>query len=144
MKNLILLIPVFLASACYKLGNAPPDNSKPVYNVYMGQYLNLRDTMGYTGVSTNGDSTPVFFDFSLVSGNPQNYPFTCKITGLPSGILATPDSFVFKLNYACVFRLSATTPWVGTDTGAFPVYLTVTSNVYGVQQYPISLTVTSE
>ena len=134
-KNIIAFICLlFLYCSCYKANNVRLPATTPVFNMFM-------QTGGGISVSTSNNiitindslsySTTIIF--SIISGNPENYPVTCFISGLPAGIsLTSPDSVTFKLSSSVEFNFSVAT----ADTGIFTYYVNVRTPD-SLKSYPV-------
>src|SRR5580700_10633773 len=98
MKKIKLLLLLLLYSSCYKAVNTNQSNIAPTFTITAG------NSYSYSGGNiadsvitfTINDSTilNIGLTFTLLSGNPENYPITAFISGLPKGIVVSQDSFV--------------------------------------------------
>jgi len=129
--GLLLIFILVLYSSCYKANNGQ-QTSIPTFNIFLVG-SNISDSV--VTITVNDSSTfSLPLSFSLVSGNPENYPVSCFINGLPNGVTITsPDTATFKLNYDINFNLS-----VNTDTGVYLFQVnTLTSS--GLNTYKMRL-----
>ena len=142
MKNSVFIIPIimiFLCS-CYKTGSAQKDNSIPKFDISASSESSSGDIIDSITTFTFYDSTTPFIDlrFSLISGNPENYPITVFINNLPPGITFSPDSSVLQLSSSK--RLDFT---VNGDTGTYVVNFNVDCPGMPLKIYPVRFRIIS-
>jgi len=146
MKNFRKIFAVFvvllLYCNCYKARNDNKDTSIPSFTIYVGStglsYYNstgggtIKDSIVQM-TTTDSTQLQLRFTFTLISGDPENYPLTCYLSNLPIGVTTISDSFVFKLNYDFEIDLN-----VNADTGNYLINLHVnTANSANI--YPLRL-----
>ncbi len=135
LRILATLAISLLISGCYKVNNIPPDRSTPTYDIMTSKGYNIKN-MGLVENIIQGDSSYIYLQFYLISGDPSNCNFSCYLSDFPNGITAKPDTFNFKLNKPCLFHLYATS---AADTGWQRLLLNVNSSIYGHEQFGITL-----
>ena len=135
IRILAIMTVGFLLGGCYKVKNIPPDKSTPTYDIMTSKGYNLKN-MGLVENIIQGDSSYIYLQFYLISGDPSNCNFSCYLSDFSNGITAKADTFNFKLNKPCLFHLYATTM---ADTGWHQVLLNVNSSINGHEQFPITL-----
>jgi hypothetical protein len=81
----------------------------------------------------NNTTTGITLSFTLLSGNPVNYPIKCSIIDLPHGITCTNNSVEFKLSHQVQFQIS-----VNADTGYYTANIKVSTPVE-TRFYPIKI-----
>ncbi len=135
IRIIAILIFSTLIAGCYKVKNTPIDKSSPTYKIIVNNIFNLKDTAVTENVS-QGDSSLIYLQFELISGDPTNYNFSCYLSNLPNGTTAKPDTINFKLNTNCMFHIFSTSI---ADTGLHNIMLNVNSTLYGHEQYTLKL-----
>ncbi len=142
MKKYVAAACLLLAySSCYKANNPPLANVTPVFEMQMQSNNNVDPYSGgdFThSLITLGakDSSSLYFlvSFHLISGNPENYPITCFVSGMPSGVLAlASDTTTFRLSYNPGFSFS-----VNSDTGVYTFNINVLTPD-SLKSYPVQL-----
>ncbi len=131
---------LILYCSCYKANNTRLPASIPVFSMSLqaGGGINVSGGGNFTDSNNTikvNDSLPfsMAIYFSLISGNPENYPITCFISGLPAGIsLTSPDSVTFKLSSQAGFNFSVAT----ADTGVYTYYVNIRTPD-SLKSYPV-------
>jgi len=114
--------------------------SIPVFDIFLkkdvNSYLsgNVKDSIVTIDLIDSSVSY-LPLNFTLTSGFPENYPMTCSLSGLPTGMTDSPGSFSFKLSYQASIKL-----FVNADTGLYTVNLNV-GTPQGPLVYPFRLRV---
>ena len=135
MKNHRLhLLLLLLCCSCYRAHNLYKSTEPPTFDILTDD--GRRVIANHLTIDIR-DSTPynLGLTFTLLTGNPEQYPITCSLRNLPPGIIDSPDSYMFKLNYQPEFSLT-----VNTNVGLYSAFLDVVTN-NGSNSYPISLNV---
>lgn len=124
-EHYILTVTTFfvalVSTSCYKPRHIPIPAGKPTY------------TMGIEGVSLSNGTTVftikksyklVFYmRFTLISGDPTNYPLSLSFTGIPAGVTGFGNApTVFKLNEYMMFYISSAAP-----SGIYPFLINIST-----------------
>ena len=140
MKKISFLIAVLLTYAsCYKITPIPKSTAAPTFDILAAAYSDFGSSSGNLKDSAitislrDSSSVSLRLDFRLLSGNPENFPVTCSVSGLPPGFSCTPGSVNFELSYIIEFNISAQ-----TDTGIYAATVFVTTPI-GSNIYPIRI-----
>jgi len=125
MRYTSILILLVLLASCYKYITI--DNS-------------IRYTVtGFQNVKIDqNDSSSLYIDVSLLSGDPTNEYITTTITGLPANVTINQDSLVFRPNYSFELTFYGNYP----AAGVYPITVTTNSPTVGTKTYKFNLTVT--
>ena len=133
-----------LLCSCYRPETPPVQTGSPAFTMALQATNritaagggNFADSVITLTINDSG-SFGMTINFSLISGNPEKYPITCSISGLPAGIVPTSsDSLTFRLSYNANFNFS-----VAADTGIYSCYINIRTPD-SVEAYPIRLRVT--
>ena len=138
MKKIIAFVCLLaLYCSCYK-ANDEVDASHQRFDItYNMTNSNNHAVGGNINDSTInisvGDSTrlEMRFKFSLISGDPTNYPIKFYLGNLPGRTITSRDTNIFKLN--CDLFISIN---IDTDTGNYTIYANV-NTPDGTSAYPL-------
>ncbi len=137
MRNLLITLFLIMITGCYKIPVGTPPAGVPTYTIGVYTFDSLSDPYFYFKLNdSTSDDLPL--TFKIISGNAASSGFTCSLDSLPSGILCTPDSFTFKLNYDLSFHLTALP---SAPVGTYTFYLKVREGNAAAISYPITLKV---
>ena len=139
MKNLKLLFVILMYCSCQRPVNVQQPTGTPVFKMYLtaNNYSSAGSYFTDSLVTLKVNDSAQFsmgVTFSLISGNPESYPITCFITGLPTGVVpSVVDSVTFRLSYNAQFSFTA-----AADTGLYTCYINIRTPD-STKAYPIRL-----
>ena len=139
MKILLTFFLTLFCCSCYRAAKLPATGT-PTYDIIATSYSSYYGVQGsivnnpIVVTTRQNNALSINLVFSLLSGNPTNYPFTFYADSLSPGITINPDSLSFLLNYSNQISLLA-----NTDTGYQTINFKMYNSDLGIRIYPIQL-----